>query len=79
MNQFVSLLNPYQWYQSGILFIYFSSCMSPTRFGYKKFELEPIEPLQYRSCRARQQPIGDENKYDGAGDPIKNFLEESLT
>jgi hypothetical protein len=28
--------------------------------------------------RARQKPMGDENKYDGAGDPFKMFLEESL-
>jgi hypothetical protein len=52
--------------------------MSPTRSGYKKLGLEPVEPLQDRSCRARQKPMGDENKYDGAGDPFKMFLEESL-
>jgi hypothetical protein len=34
--------------------------------------------LQDRSCRARQQPKGAENKYDGAGDPFKNFLEKAL-
>jgi hypothetical protein len=72
------LLNLDQWYQSGLLFIYFSSCMSPTRSGYKKLGLEPIEPLQDRSRRARKQPMGDENKYDGAGDPIKMLLEEAL-
>jgi hypothetical protein len=53
--------------------------MSPTRSGYKKLGLEPIKPLQDRSRRARQQPMGDENKYDGAGDPIKMLLEEALT
>jgi hypothetical protein len=52
--------------------------MSPTRSGYKKLGLEPIEPLQDRSRRARQKPMGDEKKYDGAGDPIKMFLEEAL-
>ena len=78
VNQFVLLLNPDQWYQSGMLFIYFSSCMSPTRSGYKKLGLEPIRPLPNQSCRARQQPMGDKNKYDGAGYPIKMFLEESL-
>jgi hypothetical protein len=41
-NQFVLLLNLDQWYQSSHLFIYFSSCMSPTRSGYKKLGLEPI-------------------------------------
>jgi hypothetical protein len=28
--------------------------------------------------RARQQPMGDEKKDDGAGDPFKMLLEESL-
>jgi hypothetical protein len=28
--------------------------------------------------RARQQPMWDEKKYDGAGDPIKMLLEEAL-
>jgi hypothetical protein len=53
--------------------------MSPTRSGYKKLGLEPIEPLPDRSRRARQQPMGDEKKDDGAGDPIKMFLKEALT
>ena len=52
--------------------------MSSTRSGYKKLGLEPIEPLQDRSHRARQQPMGDEKKDYGAGDPIKMFLEEAL-
>jgi hypothetical protein len=52
--------------------------MSPKRSGYKKFGLEPIEPLQDRSRRARQQPMGDKNKYDGARDPFKMLLEEAL-
>ena len=52
--------------------------MSPTRSGYKKLGLEPIEPLQDRPRRARQQPMGDEKKDDGVGDPFKMFLEESL-
>ena len=60
------------------LFIYFSSCMSPTRSGYKKLGLEPIEPLQYRSRRARQKPMGDKKKHDGAGDPFKMLLDKAL-
>jgi hypothetical protein len=75
---FVQLINPYHCYQSGLLFIYFSLCMSPTRFGYKKLGLEPVEPLQYQSRRARPQLLGDKNKYDGAGDPFKLLLGESL-
>jgi hypothetical protein len=52
--------------------------MSPTRFGYKKLGIEPIDPLPYRSRRAQQKPLGEEKKDNGAGDPIKMFLEESL-
>jgi hypothetical protein len=56
----------------------FSLCMSPTRSGYKKLGLEPIEPLPHRLRRAQQQPMGDKKKYDGARYPIKMLLEESL-
>jgi hypothetical protein len=52
--------------------------MSLTRSGYKKLGLEPIEPLQDRSCRAQQKPMGDEKKDDGVGDPFKMFLKEGL-
>jgi hypothetical protein len=52
--------------------------MSPTKHGYKKLGLEPIEPLLDWSRRARQKPMGDEKKYDRAIDPIKMFLEEAL-
>ena len=52
--------------------------MSPTRSGYKKLGLEPIEPLPDLSHQARQQPMGDEKKDDGAGYPIKMLLEEAL-
>jgi hypothetical protein len=53
--------------------------MSLTRSRYKKLGLEPINPLQDRPHRTRQQPMGDKNKYDGVGYPIKMFLEEALT
>jgi hypothetical protein len=52
--------------------------MSLTRFGYKKLGLKPIEPFPYQSHQAQQQPMGDEKKDDGAGDPFKKFLEEAL-
>jgi len=52
--------------------------MSPTRSGYKKLGLEPIEPLQYRSHRARKKRMGDEKKDDGGGDHIKMLLEEAI-
>jgi hypothetical protein len=75
---FFPLINMDQQYQSNFLFIYFSLCMSPTRYGYKKLGLKPIDPLQYRPCRARKKPMVDEKKDDGARDPFKNFLWESL-
>ena len=53
--------------------------MSPTRSGYRKLGLEPIEPLQDWSRRTQKKPMGDENKYDGVGDPIKMLLKECLT
>jgi hypothetical protein len=52
--------------------------MSPTRFGYKKLGLEPVEPLQDRPRRARKQPMGEKKKDDGAKDPFKMLLKESL-
>jgi hypothetical protein len=78
VNQFVPLLNLDQWYQSGLLFIYFYLCMSPTRSGYKNLGPEQIDPLLDRSPRAQQQPMGDKKKDYGVGDPIKMFLKESL-
>jgi hypothetical protein len=71
-------LNLDQWYQSGLLLIYFSLCMSPTISGYKKLGLETINSLQYQSRRAQKQPMGEKNKDDKARDPIKILLEESL-
>ncbi|MCZ2221962.1 hypothetical protein NUW87_11435, partial [Corynebacterium pilbarense] len=78
MIYFVPLINPNHWYQSDLIFIYFSSCMSSTRSGYKKLGLEPVEPLQDRPHRARLELTGDEKKDDGARDPFKFFLEESF-
>jgi hypothetical protein len=75
---FIPLINPDQWYQSGLLFIYFSSCMSLTRSGFKKLGLESFDPFQYLSCRVPQQPMGDEKKDDGVGDSFINFLEEAF-
>ena len=76
---FIPIINMDQWYQRGLLFICFSLCMSPTRSGYKKLGLEPVEPFQDQSHRARPQLMGDENKYDEAGYPFKLLLEEALT
>jgi hypothetical protein len=79
INEFFLLLNSDQWYESDLLFIYFSSCMSPTKYGYKKLGFKPVEPLPDQLHRARKQPMGDEKKDNGAGDPIKMFLEKSIT
>jgi hypothetical protein len=52
--------------------------MSPTRFEYNKLGLEPFNLLQDQSLQARKKPMGDKNKDDGVGYPIKMLLEESL-
>jgi hypothetical protein len=75
---FVLLINLDQWYWSNLLFICFSRCMSPTRSKYKHLGLEPVDPLQYQPLRSRPQLMGDEKKDDGAGDPFKLLLEESI-
>jgi hypothetical protein len=66
------------WYQSGMLFICFSLCMSLTRSQYKKFGVEPVKPLQHQLCRTRTKIMEDNKKYDGVGYPFKMLLEESL-
>jgi hypothetical protein len=47
--------------------------MSPTRSRYKELGLDLVQPR-----KPRRLPMGDENKYEGIGDPIKMFLEKSL-
>jgi hypothetical protein len=73
-----SLINQDKWYQSVILFIYFSSRISPTRSGYKTLRLELVEPLQDQPHRAQRKPTREKKKYDGARHPFKMFLEEVL-
>jgi hypothetical protein len=53
--------------------------MSPTRSRYKKLGLEPVDPFPDLSRQAQQQPMGDEKKDDGVGDPFKMLFEESLS
>ena len=48
------------------------------RSGYKELWLELIKRLQDHPCESRQPSITDENKDEGAGDPIKILLEEAL-
>jgi hypothetical protein len=52
--------------------------MSPTRSGYKELGLDLVEPLQDQSRKPRRSPMGEENKDEGVGDPIKMLLEEAL-
>jgi hypothetical protein len=52
--------------------------MSLTKSGYMKLGIEPIEPLPDRLHQARQQPMGDEKKDDGVGNPIKMLLKEAF-
>jgi hypothetical protein len=52
--------------------------MSPMRSGYKELGLDLVEPLQDQPRKPRRPPMGEEKKYEGAGDPIKMLLEEAL-
>jgi hypothetical protein len=72
-----SYINLDQWYQSGLL-ILDPSFMSPTRSGYKVLGLDMVEPLQDQPRKPRRSPMGEENKYEGARDPIKMLLDEAL-
>ena len=48
------------------------------RLGYKDLGLELAEPLQDQPRKSQRPPMADENKDEGAGDPIKILLEEAL-
>ena len=52
--------------------------MSQMRSGYKDLGLDLVEPLQDQPRKPRWMPMGDEKKYEGAGDPIKILLEDAL-
>ena len=52
--------------------------MSSTRSGYKELGLDLVEPLQDQPRKPRRLPMGEENKDEGVGGPIKLFLEEAL-
>jgi hypothetical protein len=53
--------------------------MSQMRSWYKQLGLEPVEPLQDQPLQTRRPPMGEEKRDDGAGDPFKFLLEESLS
>jgi hypothetical protein len=70
--------NPDQWYQSRLLLIVFQ-CMSPMRSEYSKLGLELVS-LEDNSSRTPKKPsMAEENKNDGADDPISLLLEQALT
>jgi hypothetical protein len=52
--------------------------MSPTRSEYKELGIDLVEPLQDQPHKPPRLPIGDKNKDEGVGDPIKILLEEAL-
>jgi hypothetical protein len=52
--------------------------MSPTRSRYKALGLDLVEHLQDQPHKPQRPPMGDENKYEGAGYPIKILLEDAL-
>ena len=57
-----------------------SQCMSLTRSEYRELGLKLVELGENTSRRPKKpQMAGEENRDDGAGDPIKMLLEEALT
>jgi hypothetical protein len=70
--------NPDQWYQSRLLLIIFQ-CMSPTRSEYRKLGLELVSLEDNRSHTPKKPSMVEENKNDGADDPITLLLEQALT
>ena len=52
--------------------------MSLTRSRYKELGLDLVESLQDEPHKSWRPPVGDENKDEGAEDPIKILLEEAL-
>ena len=52
--------------------------MSPTRSGYTESWLNLVEPLQGQPRKPRRLSMGEENKDEGVGYPIKILLEEAL-
>ena len=66
-----------QGFQSGLLFLD-PSLHVPNGSGYKELEIDFLEPLQSQPRKTWRMPMGDKNKDEGVGDPIKIFLKEAL-
>jgi len=52
--------------------------MSLMRSGYKELGLDLVEPLQNQPCKTWWPPMAEQKKDEGAGDPFKILLKESL-
>ena len=52
--------------------------MSPTWLRYKELGIYLVEPLQGQPRKPQRTYMGEENKDEVSGDPIKLFLEEAL-
>jgi hypothetical protein len=70
--------NPDQWYQSRLFLIIFQ-CMSLTRSEYRKLGLDLVSLEDNRSRTPKKPSMEEENKNDGANNPINLFLEQALT
>ena len=57
----------------------FFQCMSPTRSEYSKLGLEFVSLEDNRSHTPKKPSMAEENKNDGANDPISPLLEQALT
>jgi hypothetical protein len=68
-----------QWYQSRLLLIGFFQCMSLTRSEYRKLGIELVSLEDNHFHTPKKPSMVEENKNDGADDPINLLLEQSLT
>ena len=59
--------------------IVFFYCMSPTRYEYSKLGLELVTLEENFSHTPKKPSMVEENKNDGADDPISLLLEQALT
>jgi hypothetical protein len=53
--------------------------MSPTRSEYSKLGLDLVSLEYNRSLTPKKPSMAEENKNDGADDPINLLLEQALT
>ena len=65
--------------EQAILDHFFFQCMSPMRFEYSKLGLEIVSFEDNHSLTPKKSSMKEENKNDGADDPINLLLEQALT